>query len=719
MAALRAALAAIFFLLLVPGLAAAQGNPVTPVPVQPAEAAAPGPAPAAPDAALPNVSTEDLAALLATLENDAARVAFVRQLKTLIAARAPKAEDEGPQGGALVAFFSDAVDHAGADLSGAWAALAAAPRTLMDAWARLRAFEAGGNWVRHVGLIALLLVLAGAAQFAARRLVARPMAALAARAPERVLMRLPLLLVHAVLDAVPIGAFAGAAYAILPFEDLARGPRLAAVVLVNAHILTGLALVAARFVLAPDVATLRVLPATDSRAAFAYRWVRRFAAVGVYGTMIAQATPLFGLAKPFDRVAMDAVGLVIAIMAGIVVMQVRPSVAAWIRGRDGGGLARARAILAGAWHAVALGYIAIAYLVWAAGLKGAFGGFMRGTAWTAGILAAAAILSAVAGRLLGAREQGARTWRVVLGGVRAVIYAGAVLAILEAWRLGALKALGGDLGRQAGASLVTIVGIVFVAILLWELAGAAMDRHVARAEGTVRQGKYRTAFPILKRILFAALAVMVGLTVLSEFGVNIAHLLAGAGVIGIAVGLGAQSLAKDILKGLTILLEDSIAVGDWVTVGGRTGEVEELSIGSVRLRDLNGHVYIIPFSEVSTVVNMNKEYGYAILEVGVSYAADVDRAIDAVREALAEIRADAAFAADVRGDLEMLGVAALADSAVVIRGRARTAPLQQWRVEREFRRRIKLKLDSLGIEIPFPQRTVHVVGDAAAAAKGA
>ncbi|MBM3542123.1 MAG: mechanosensitive ion channel, partial [Alphaproteobacteria bacterium] len=318
-----------------------------------------------------------------------------------------------------------------------------------------------------------------------------------------------------------------------------------------------------------------------------------------------------------------------------------------------------------------------------------------------------------------AREHGARTWRVVLGGVRAVIYAGAFLAILEAWRLGALKALGGDLGRQAGASLATIMGVVFVAFLLWELAGAAMDRHVARAEGTVRQGKYRTAFPILRRMLFAALAVMVGLTVLSEFGVNIAHLLAGAGVIGIAVGLGAQSLAKDVLKGLTILLEDSIAVGDWVTVGGRTGEVEELSIGSVRLRDLNGHVYIIPFSEVSTVVNMNKEFGYAILEVGVSYAADVDRAIDAVREALAEIRADSSFAADVRGDLEMLGVAALADSAVVIRGRARTAPLEQWRVEREFRRRIKLKLDSLGIEIPFPQRTVHVVGEPAAAAKGA
>ncbi|MBM3540676.1 MAG: hypothetical protein FJX51_01390, partial [Alphaproteobacteria bacterium] len=409
MAALRAALAAIFLLLPVPGLAAAEGNPVTSVPTQPAEAATPGPAPSLPDAALPNVPTEDLAALLATLENDAARAAFVRQLKTLIAARAPKAEDEGPQGGALVAFFSDTVDHTGADLSGAWAALAAAPRTLVDAWARLRAFEADGNWARHVGLIALLLVLAGAAQLAAQRLVARPMAALAVRAPERVLMRLPLLLVHAVLDAVPIGAFVGAAYAILFFEDLARGPRLAAVVLVNAHILTGLVLVAARFVLAPGVATLRVLPATDSRAAFTYRWVRRFAAVGIYGTMVAQATLLFGLARPLDRVAMDAVGLVIAIMAGIVVMQVRPSVAAWIRGRDGGGLVRARVILAGAWHAVALGYIAVAYLVWAAGLKGAFGGFMRGTAWTAGILAAAAILSAVAGRLLGAREHGART----------------------------------------------------------------------------------------------------------------------------------------------------------------------------------------------------------------------------------------------------------------------------------------------------------------------
>jgi small conductance mechanosensitive channel len=719
MIALRSVFAAILALIVLACGAAAQAPTATQAPAPAAEAS-----PAA-TPALPQVSTDDLTALLATLENDAARADFVRQLKTLIAARTPKPESEEPPGGALVAFFSSAVERTSAELASSWGALAAAPRTLGEAWARLRSFETSADSPRTVGLIALLLALAGAAQFVARRLVARPMAALAARAPERVLMRLPILLVHTALDALPIGAFAAAAYAILPLEDLARGPRLAALVVINAHVLTGLALVLARFVLAPTASTLRVLPASDTVSSFAYRWVRRFAAIGIYGTMLAKATPLFGLARPFDAVAMDVVGLVLAVMAAFLVLNIRRPVAAWIRGRDGGGMARVRALLASGWHGIVLAYIAVAYVVWAAGLKGAFGGFMRGTAWTAVIIAVAAILSAVAGRLLGGagRDPGAaRARRVVLGGIRAAIFIGAFIATLESWRLGALKSLSGDLGRQAGTSLATILGVVFIAVLLWELAGAAMDRRIARAEGTGRHGKYRTAFPIVKNILFVVLAVMVGLTVLSEFGVNITHLLAGAGVIGIAVGLGAQSFAKDILKGLTILLEDSIAVGDWVTVGGRTGEVEELTIGSVRLRDVNGHVYIIPFSEVTTVVNMNKQFGYAILEVGVSYAADVDRAIEAVREVLAEMRADPADGSDIRGDLEMLGVAALADSAVVIRGRARTGPLLQWRVEREFRRRIKLKLDSLGIEIPFPQRAVHIVGEpggAGLAAKGA
>ncbi|MFN0044173.1 MAG: mechanosensitive ion channel domain-containing protein, partial [Alphaproteobacteria bacterium] len=694
-----------------------------------APSAAPSPvpvtheAPVAPIASA--VSIEDLTSLVSTLEDERARAELVKHLKTLLAARAAPHENEEQAGGALLAFLSEAIGNAGADMSATWATLGLASRTLVQAWTKLAAFEVTRAGAFHLGKIVLLFAAALLAQWASRRLLRGPLGALAARAPESVVMRVPLLLFHAVLDALPIGTFAIAAFAALPLVELPRASRLAAFVLINAHIVIGLSLVAARFVLAPKASALRILPAGDGTIAYAYRWVRRFLCVGIYGYMLSSAMPLFGLPRPLDRVALDIVGLAVAVMAAAVVVQSRAQVAKWIRGEaESGSMVRMRAVLAGLWHVIALGYFAIAYVIWMAGLKGAFGGFTRGSAWTAAILAAAAILIAVAGRLLGmtklARDgrsarpphSDVRVQRYRSAGmavVRAAIFSAAAIAILEAWQFGALKALGSDLGREAAASLATILGVVFAAFFVWEAVGAAMDRRLANARSASQQGKYRTAFPILKRFLFLALAVMVGFTLLSEFGVNIAPLLAGAGVIGIAVGLGAQNMAKDVLKGLTILLEDSIAVGDWITVAGRTGEVEQLSIGSVRLRDLNGNVHIVPFSEVSTVVNMNREFGYGVIEVGVSYRDDIDRAIEVVEAVVAEMRADETLGKGILGGLEMLGVAALAESAVTIRGRVKTGPLLQWKVEREFRRRIKVRFDELGFEFPYPQRAVHLV----------
>lgn len=704
-------------------VAPANAAPAVAAPAAPTQKAPTQAAPAAP--AAPTVSTEDLKSLVSTLEDERARAELVKHLKTLLATRAAPHEDDEQAGGALLAFLSEAVGNAGADMAAAWATLGLASRTLAQAWTKLAAFEATRAGAFHLGKIVLLFVAALFAQRTLRRLLLRPMGALAARAPESAVMRVPLLLFHAALDALPIGAFTAAAFSILPLVELPRASGLAALVLINAHIVTGLCLVAARFVLAPDAPALRILPAGDAMVAYAYRWVRRFLCVGIYGYVLSSAAPLFGLPRPLDRVALDIVGLAVAVMAAAVVLKSRAQVASWIRGEaESGGMGRMRAVLAGLWHIIALGYFAVAYVVWAAGLKGAFGGFTRGSAWTAAILAAAAILIAVAARLLGmtklARDEpgalpphrDARALRyrsAAMGVVRAAIFVASGIAVLEAWHFGALKALRSDLGREAGASLATILGVVFAAFFVWEAAGAAMDRRLANARSAAQQGKYRTAFPILKRFLFLALGVMVGFTLLSEFGVNIAPLLAGAGVIGIAVGLGAQNMAKDVLKGLTILLEDSIAVGDWITVAGRTGEVEELSIGSVRLRDLNGNVHIVPFSEVSTVVNMNREFGYGVLEVGVSYREDIDRAIEAVEGVVAEMRADQALGKDILGGLEMLGVAALAESAVTIRGRVKTGPLLQWKVEREFRRRIKARFDELGFEIPYPQRAVHLV----------
>jgi small conductance mechanosensitive channel len=197
-----------------------------------------------------------------------------------------------------------------------------------------------------------------------------------------------------------------------------------------------------------------------------------------------------------------------------------------------------------------------------------------------------------------------------------------------------------------------------------------------------------------------------GLNVLHHVGVNITPILAGVGILSLAVGFGAQTLVKDVINGLFILVEDSIAVGDVVTIRGTGGLVEAVNVRTIRLRDLQGSVHIIPNSQVDMITNMTMDYSYYALDVRVAYREDTDAVVAALQEIDAEMRADPTFAADMLAPIEILGVDQFTDSAVVIKARLKTKPIKQWSVGREFNRRMKKLFDARGIEIPFPQRTI-------------
>jgi small conductance mechanosensitive channel len=216
----------------------------------------------------------------------------------------------------------------------------------------------------------------------------------------------------------------------------------------------------------------------------------------------------------------------------------------------------------------------------------------------------------------------------------------------------------------------------------------------------------RTLLPLIRNVARVVLGVIVTLTVLSELGVDIAPLLAGAGIAGLAIGFGAQSLVKDVITGVFILLEDSIAVGDVVNVGGHGGVVEGMTVRTVRLRDLSGNVHIVPFGEVASVLNMTKEFSYALIEAGVAYKEDVDQVIEVLREIGAGMAADPEFGPMILEPLEVIGLDSFGESSVNIRVRIKTRPIKQWAVRREFHRRMKRAFDERGIEIPFPHRTV-------------
>jgi moderate conductance mechanosensitive channel len=216
-----------------------------------------------------------------------------------------------------------------------------------------------------------------------------------------------------------------------------------------------------------------------------------------------------------------------------------------------------------------------------------------------------------------------------------------------------------------------------------------------------------TVAQLLRSVGRAALIVMAVLLTLNQF-MQIAPLLAGAGILGLAVSFGAQSLVKDVINGFFLLIDNSIAVGDVVEIAGKTGSVERVNLRVVQLRGLDGTVHIIPNGQITVVSNMTRGWSRAVVDVGVAYETDLDRALDIVADEATRMAAEKDWAARLDGAPEVQGVQELAENGVTLRVLFRTLPGRQWEVARDFRRRIKDRFDREGIEIPFPQQTIHV-----------
>ncbi|MEX1279918.1 MAG: mechanosensitive ion channel family protein [Acidimicrobiia bacterium] len=278
-------------------------------------------------------------------------------------------------------------------------------------------------------------------------------------------------------------------------------------------------------------------------------------------------------------------------------------------------------------------------------------------------------------------------------------------------------------------AIAIVVTLVVTALLRWVshrlIARAKEDRLVTGIGSSIHLGDKEVPvstrrvqrLDALSAVIDSVIAVVVWsvalLTILGvTFGINLAPLIAGAGILGVALGFGAQDLVKDFISGLFMLAEDQFGVGDIIDVGEATGMVESVSLRSTRLRDLHGTVWHVPNGEIRRVGNLSQEWSRALLDVGIAYGADVDRAAAVIKAAADEVAAEDAFEHLILDEPEVWGVEELGDSAVAIRLVVKTAAGQQWTVARELRRRIKLHLDEANIEIPFPQRTVWFRPDA-------
>jgi moderate conductance mechanosensitive channel len=280
---------------------------------------------------------------------------------------------------------------------------------------------------------------------------------------------------------------------------------------------------------------------------------------------------------------------------------------------------------------------------------------------------------------------------------------------------------GRGLQGPAGATL-RIVGILLAAWVLGLVVGRALSLMKARMAERIDDPEAAKRALTLTRVFRYIATVVIWLItvvlVLSELGISIAPILGAAGVVGLAVGFGAQSLVKDFFTGFVLLLENQIRQGDIVQLGGHAGVVENITLRFVQLRDYEGKVYFVPNGQIDTVINMSRGFANAVVDAGVGYGADVDQVMAVMHEVAAGLRADPEWAERIVGDFEMAGVDAWGDSAVTIRGRMRVQAGQQWSVKRELLRRFKRAFDEAGIEIPFPQRTVHLVQPPAAKPTG-
>jgi len=274
------------------------------------------------------------------------------------------------------------------------------------------------------------------------------------------------------------------------------------------------------------------------------------------------------------------------------------------------------------------------------------------------------------------------------------------------WIIANGQGLGGI--AVSGARILGIVLVAWLAIAIAQRSIRALRIRLSiRIDDAEAVKRAETLGRVFRYIAAVVISLIAGMLVLSELGVSVAPILGAAGVVGLAVGFGAQSLVKDFFTGFFILVENQIRQGDVVKLGDHAGFVEEVTLRYVQLRDYDGNVHFVPNGTISSVVNMSRGFAQAVVDVGVGYGEDLDRVMDVMREVGREMRADPAHAERILDDLELAGVDRWADSAVIIRGRFRVAPLQQWAVRRDYLRRLKRAFDQHGIEIPFPQLKIH------------
>lgn len=476
---------------------------------------------------------------------------------------------------------------------------------------------------------------------------------------------------------------------------------------------------------------LRLLPISGEDAAYWYAWLSRITSIAGYGLLVVVPITETYLAAAFGNLVRFLVYLTTLVYGVVVILQNKEALAGRLNLlSEHAELGFARVLygfLARTWHFLAIAYFSAFLLVSLIRPGEALPFIVAATVQSLMAIGGGLAASFLITRLItlgihlpkASREKypllEARVSNfvpAVLQAVRIAIIAIVIVIVFDAWSIvNFFEWLASEVGIRVIGTGLTLGIVLLGAGLAWLVVTAWIEQRLM--EDTSGRGKRavsartRTLLSIFRNAFTIALIVITAMIVLSELGLNIGPLLAGAGVLGLAIGFGAQKLVQDVITGIFIQLENAMNTGDVVTASGVTGIVEKLTIRSVGIRDLSGTYHLIPFSSVDNVSNFMRGFGYHVGEYGVAYRENVDEVQVVLTAAFEELRADPVHGPKIIDDLEVHGVTALADSSVNVRIRIKTLPGEQWGIGRAYNKLVKAHFDNAGIEIPFPHVTLY------------
>lgn len=543
-------------------------------------------------------------------------------------------------------------------------------------------------------------------------------------ASATLLQRIVFIVVSALLDVlvVVVAWAAGYIIALTVFGEMGT-IGLRQTLYLNAFLIVELAKVILRIVLSPSAPELRLLPVSNNAAMRMNRGFTWIISILGYGQLL--LLPIFN--QSVSLAAGQAISALVALIALVIAVGMtlsnRQRVADWLLDTpEDQPRSRHVRFLAHRWHWPVLLYLAFLFVIVLASPAGvlltilaASGqillaviiGFMVSN-WIARAIARGISLPERLNQRLPLLERRLNAFvPKLLTVIRGLIFLAVLLFVLDTINFFDLQGwMQSQVGVRTTAAIISVFFILIFAFAAWLALNSWVDYRLNPDYGRPATSREQTLLSLLRNAATIAILVIGVMFALSEIGINIAPLIASAGVLGLAIGFGAQKLVQDIITGVFIQLENAVNVGDVITVAATTGTVERLTIRSVSLRDVEGAYHIIPFSSVDMVTNFMRGFAYHVGDIGIGYRENVAEAQEAIIEAFARLRADPEIAPSIIGDMEWFGVQSLADSAVIVRVRIKTVPGKQWAVGRAFNGQIKKIFDERDIEIPFPHQTL-------------